>query len=243
LRLLILSDIHGNLQALDAVLADAAPRGYDQVLVLGDLVGYGANPSEVLARIWDLRPMAIVRGNHDKVCCSLAEPEGFNDDAMASAVWTAGVLSHSERAQLKALPQGPIAITEDLEICHGAPFDEDYYVFDNHDAERAIDSMTRRVCFFGHTHVPAAFARHQGRVVVPRFSSTLSIQPDSRICINVGSVGQPRDGDWRASFGIFDVDRARVDVVRVEYDVGSAQEAIRDAGLPHWLAERLEIGH
>jgi predicted phosphodiesterase len=242
LRFLILSDIHGNLQALDAVLGDAAQRGYDQVLVLGDLVGYGASPADVLSRIGALRPQAMVRGNHDKVCCGLAEPDGFNDDAIASAAWTAGALSDSERAQLKALPQGPIAVTEDLEICHGAPFDEDYYVFDKQDGERAIDSMTHRVCFFGHTHVPAAFATHQGRVVVPRFASTLSIHPDSRICINVGSAGQPRDGDWRAAYGIFDADRRSVEFVRVEYDVTAAQDQIRGAGLPYWLAERLEIG-
>jgi predicted phosphodiesterase len=243
LRFLILSDIHGNLQALDAVLADAAPRGYDQVLVLGDLVGYGANPADVLARICALRPQAMVRGNHDKVCCGLAEPEGFNDDAIVSAAWTAGALSDSERAQLKALPQGPIAINDDLEICHGAPFDEDYYIFDKPDGERALDAMTRQVCFFGHTHMPAAFAKHDGRVVVPRFSSTLSIQPHSRICINAGSAGQPRDGDWRAAYGIFDADRLSVEFIRVEYDVAAAQDRIRRAGLPHWLADRLELGY
>jgi predicted phosphodiesterase len=241
-RFLILSDIHANLQALDAVLAHAASNTYDEVLVLGDLVGYGANPSEVIARTSALRPLAIVRGNHDKVCCGLEDATGFNDDARESAEWTAANLTAAERTLLKGLSRGPILVNDTIEICHGAPFDEDFYVFDQRDAMRAIAAMRRRICFFGHTHVPAAFVQLERHVLGGRPDEIVDVPADGRAFVNVGSVGQPRDGNWQAAYGVFDAERFRIETFRVDYDVSGAQERIRAAGLPAWHAERLAIG-
>jgi predicted phosphodiesterase len=141
-RYLILSDIHANLEALEAVLAHAEGL-WDQSLVLGDLVGYGADPGPVIARVRELEPAAIIRGNHDKVACGIDDAREFNNVARIAAVWTAAQLSDEEREYLRALPQGPTEIDERVEICHGAPFDEDHYIFDAGDARRALIDATR----------------------------------------------------------------------------------------------------
>jgi predicted phosphodiesterase len=242
-RYLVLADIHANLQALDAVLDDAAVRGYDQVLVLGDLVGYGANPIEAIDRTLALRPVAIIRGNHDKVCAGLEPATDFNDAARASAEWTAAILPASHRDLLVALPVGPVSVTDALQICHGAPFDEDYYIFDLDDAAQALDAVTARLCLFGHTHVPAAYASADDPIRAGDVAGTDLILPASPSLVNVGSVGQPRDGDPRAAYGILDLDRDSLQLCRVAYDVAGAQARIRAAGLPEWLAVRLAQGH
>lgn len=243
MRYLILTDLHSNLQALDAVLADAAAIGYDQVLVLGDLVGYGADPAEVIDRTLALAPAAIVRGNHDKVCAGLEPPEAFNDVARIAAEWTAGVLDDAHRQALAALPKGPISVTADIEICHGAPFDEDYYVLDESDAEQAFASAGARLCLFGHTHVVSLFS-----TMADPFGQESDREGEYRLpargpaLINVGSVGQPRDHDPRAAYGVLDLDRSTIWLRRVAYDVRGAQERILQAGLPVRLALRLEQG-
>jgi diadenosine tetraphosphatase ApaH/serine/threonine PP2A family protein phosphatase len=241
LRYLILSDLHANLQALDAVLQDASGVGYDQVVVLGDLVGYGADPGGVIDRTSALEPVALIRGNHDKVCAGLETPALFNDAARLSVEWTRRVLSPRHLEILAALPKGPHQLADGITICHGTPFDEDFYLLDPRDAERAAASSTGTLCLFGHTHVPTAF-------VVTR-SGTESVKPQGEIAqsfgrrlINVGSVGQPRDGDARAAYGVVDTSTNAVIFRRVEYDVEAAQARIRRVGLPHWLADRLEIG-
>ena len=245
-RYLVISDIHANLQALDAVLADADALGYDAVLVLGDLVGYGADPAAVIARTLALDPAAIIRGNHDKVCAGLAPAHGFNDVARRSAEWTAEVLSAEELRVLAELPQGPVTVEAGLEICHGATFDEDHYVFSPIDAARSMDGASERLCLYGHTHLPAIYTTDDDPALgngdglaedefqLPRTGPAL---------INVGSVGQPRDGDSRAAYGILDVDRQTIRLRRVPYDIASAQARIIEAGLPPWLALRLMQGH
>jgi diadenosine tetraphosphatase ApaH/serine/threonine PP2A family protein phosphatase len=243
MRYLVLADIHANLQALDAVLADAAARGYDQVLVLGDLVGYGANPIQAIDRTMALAPVAMIRGNHDKVCAGLESANDFNDAARASAEWTAAILPASHRDLLAALPAGPVLVTDALQICHGAPFDEDYYVFDLDDAAQALEAVTARLCLFGHTHVPAAYASADDPIQARDAAGTDLILPASPSLVNVGSVGQPRDGDPRAAYGLLDLDRDSLQLCRVAYDIGGAQARIRAAGLPEWLAVRLEQGH
>jgi diadenosine tetraphosphatase ApaH/serine/threonine PP2A family protein phosphatase len=243
-RYLILSDIHANLPALEAVLADAGRVGYDEALVLGDLVGYGADPGAVIDRVLALAPRAIIRGNHDKVCAGLEPAALFNDSARQSIEWTAGVLSPDHLRMLADLPAGPLRITPELEICHGAPFDEDCYIFDERDAGRAMDAASARVCLFGHTHLPALFATADDP-----FTGTgdadgeaVGLPAEGPALINVGAVGQPRDGDPRAAYGVVDVDRGRLAMRRVEYDVAEAQRRIRRAGLPDWLAGRLAVG-
>src|SRR5712692_10443565 len=157
MRYLVLTDIHANLEALEACMADAAARGYDRALVLGDLVGYGSDPNAVIDRVQELDPLAIVRGNHDKVSCGLEQADGFNAVARSAALWTFDALTPDHRAWLAALPAGPTNVDDFVEICHGAPFDEDAYIFDELDALRALKVSTRPLCLFGHTHYPITF--------------------------------------------------------------------------------------
>jgi diadenosine tetraphosphatase ApaH/serine/threonine PP2A family protein phosphatase len=242
-RYLILSDIHANLQALDAVLAEALSIGYDKVLVLGDLVGYGADPGAVIERTMALEPMAMIRGNHDKVCAGLEPAVLFNEVARKSAEWTAATLPADQLQLLAALPKGPKVVVAGLEICHGAPFDEDYYVFDAPDAARAMDATTERLCLFGHTHLPALFATAEDPVRAnEKVEDEVYLPRTGPALINVGSVGQPRDGDPRAAYGLLDLDRGSLLMRRVAYDVAAAQARIVSVGLPIWLAVRLERG-
>jgi diadenosine tetraphosphatase ApaH/serine/threonine PP2A family protein phosphatase len=243
MRYLILSDIHANVQAFDAVLADARAIGFDVVLVLGDLVGYGADPAEVIDKTLALNPVALIRGNHDKVCSGLESAVLFNDAARASAEWTATVLSQAHLTTLRELPKGPQLVTSEIEVCHGTPFDEDHYVFDDADASRAADAAGARICLFGHTHVPAIYATAQDPVVPTGSNGDEMRLPHSApVLINVGSVGQPRDGDPRAAYGFFDDETGVLRLRRVTYDIASAQASILQAGLPEWLAYRLDRG-
>jgi diadenosine tetraphosphatase ApaH/serine/threonine PP2A family protein phosphatase len=243
-RYLIISDLHANLHALDAVLADAKTVGYDATLVLGDLVGYGADPSAVIARTLALEPAAIVRGNHDKVAAGIESAELFNDIARRSIEWTAQQLSPAELTTLSDLPKGPCQLTSTFELCHGAPFDEDYYIFDADDASRAIGAAKSRICFFGHTHLPALFATGDDPVRASEDGAEdeLALPTSGPALINIGSVGQPRDGDPRAAYGVLDVTRHTLRLRRVTYDIAGAQARIIKAGLPEWLALRLERG-
>jgi diadenosine tetraphosphatase ApaH/serine/threonine PP2A family protein phosphatase len=244
-RYLILSDIHANTDALDSVLA-AAPAGtWDQLLVLGDLVGYGAEPNGVVDRIRALEPLAVIRGNHDKAGSGLEDGSSFNNIARLAAQWTFEALSDANREYLRALPAGPMTIDDGIEICHGAPFDEDHYIFDAEDARRALDAATRPLCVFGHTHLPVIFRRDSSMFegFVPDGSeTTVPLTAGVHYLINVGSVGQPRDGDPRAAFGIYDSAALSVQLRRVIYPVGAAQRRILSAGLPSNLANRLAVG-
>ncbi len=246
MRYLILSDIHANLDALTSVLDAAAAVGYDRVLVLGDLVGYGARPNEVVDRVRALEPAAIIRGNHDKVAAGLEPAEGFNPVAQQAAEWTYRTLTEENRAYLAACPIGPLMVDAQTEICHGSPGDEDAYITSELAALRALKQAQRQVCFYGHTHVPVAFRLTDvGFDPVLRRSDTeerVPIEAGARYLVNPGSVGQPRDGDPRAAFGTFDLDARMVVVHRVEYAVAEAQEKITLAGLPQVLATRLALG-
>jgi diadenosine tetraphosphatase ApaH/serine/threonine PP2A family protein phosphatase len=245
-RYLILSDIHGNIDALETVL-DAAPAAtWDRVLVLGDLVGYGAEPNAIIDRILALTPLAVIRGNHDKASCGLDDGSSFNTVARTAAHWTLETLTPAHRDYLRALPQGPVAIDDRIEICHGAPFDEDHYIFDADDASRALDTATRPLCLFGHTHLPVIFRRGEGLFdgFVPDGGddTTLALTAGLHYLVNVGSVGQPRDGDPRAAFGIYESEGYSIRLRRVVYPVEQAQRRILQAGLPVSLANRLAVG-
>ncbi len=257
MRYLVLSDIHGNLDALEAVLQQADRAGYDRVLVLGDLVGYGARPNEVIDRIRALDPAAIIRGNHDKVASGVEEADGFNPIAQEAAEWTYRALTPANRAFLAACPAGPLFVDAETEICHGAPDDEDAYVASELAALRALKQAQRHVCFYGHTHIPVAFRMTetgfdfltgQGDDPVAAIGDAesvqwqLEIEKGTRYLINPGSVGQPRDGDPRAAFAIFDRENAVVSFHRTPYAVDRAQQQIIEAGLPETLARRLSLG-
>jgi diadenosine tetraphosphatase ApaH/serine/threonine PP2A family protein phosphatase len=244
-RYLIISDIHANLDALDAVLAHAS-GAWDQVLVLGDLVGYGAEPNEVMDRIHGLKPAAVIRGNHDKAACGIDDGSQFNHVARLAAIWTGEQLTDANRDYLRNLPMGPLQIDALLEICHGAPFDEDHYIFDAADARHALQAAKRPLCLFGHTHLPVMFRvlgdGFEGAPPDPDVETLLPIEPKGQYLVNVGSVGQPRDGDPRAGYGILDTDAREIRLRRVVYPVDSAQRKILAAGLPTNLANRLALG-
>ncbi|HEY7288997.1 MAG TPA: metallophosphoesterase family protein [Vicinamibacterales bacterium] len=247
MRYLVLTDIHANLEALDACVAFALTRRFDATLVLGDLVGYGPDPNEVIAHILDLKPTAIVRGNHDKVASGIDQAEGFNIVAKIAAVWTLETLTPANREWLAALPVGPTVVNDLIEICHGSPFDEDAYVVDELDALRALRAAERPLCLFGHTHWPVTFvwkaddsldavdASHSGE-------SRLALEAGARYLMNPGSVGQPRDGDSRAAFAIVDDEQRSVELYRLAYPVERTQTKIIRAGLPEVLASRLAAG-
>jgi diadenosine tetraphosphatase ApaH/serine/threonine PP2A family protein phosphatase len=246
MRYIVLTDIHANLEALDACLSHARQRGFDQTLMLGDLVGYGPDPNETIARIQSLNPVAMVRGNHDKVACGLEQPEGFNAVAKGAALWTYETLTAANRQWVADLPQGPVIVDEHVEICHGSPFDEDAYTFDELDAVRALKVSHRQLCLFGHTHCPVTFELIQGRVETIGASglseSRVEMQADSKYLINPGSVGQPRDGDARAAYAIADTATSTVELYRVDYPFGTTQAKVVKAGLPGVLAQRLAVG-
>ena len=246
MRYLVLTDIHANLEALEACLADAQRRGYDRTLVLGDLVGYGGDPNAVIDRMLTVQVHAYVRGNHDKVACGLETADGFNAVARSAARWTFDVLTPDNRAWLAALPRGPRQVDDLIEICHGSPFDEDAYVFDELDAARALKTATRPLCLFGHTHYPAVFelAKDGLDSAGPHDAAehSVAIIDGSKCLLNPGSVGQPRDGDPRAAYGIVDEDARKVELFRVRYPVAEAQAKIVKAGLPEVLAQRLAVG-
>ena len=247
MRYLVLSDIHSNLEALDAVLRASAAQRYDAVLVLGDLVGYGADPNAVVDRVRSLNPAAIVRGNHDKVAAGLDDAEDFNPMAKSAAHWTRESLTPETFEYLRNLPTGPQIVDDTIEVCHGSPLDEDLYVVADIDAARAIAAARTAICLFGHTHV-ALNARmdSQRRLEIeapqghPEFVT--AINPDSKYLINPGSVGQPRDGDSRAAYAIVDLERKAVTLYRVAYSIEAAQKKILEAGLPPMLAYRLGMG-
>ena len=244
MRYLIISDIHGNVHALDSVVRDAVTLGYDAVLCLGDLVGYGADPSAVIQRVRQLAPVKIVRGNHDKVAAGLEPAVLFNEVARRSIEWTRDAVTPDELAYLAALPKGPVTVNETVEICHGSPFDEDHYVFDQDDAARSIEAASSRFCFFGHTHLPAVFTAADDPATTGNGLAEDEMRLPARgpALINVGSVGQPRDGDPRAAYGLIDLDKGTIRLRRTVYDVQGAQKKIMKAGLPQWLALRLEKG-
>jgi diadenosine tetraphosphatase ApaH/serine/threonine PP2A family protein phosphatase len=245
-RYLILSDIHSNLDALEAVLEAAPPGVWDRAIVLGDLVGYGAEPNAVIDRVRALDPVAVIRGNHDKAACALDDASNFNKVARAAASWTFETLTPENRRYLRDLPAGPVAIDEHVEICHGTPFDEDHYVFDGDDAARALEASTRPVCLFGHTHLPVVFKldgnQFDGFVPAIDSSTRIPVAKNVRYLVNPGSVGQPRDGDPRAAYAVYEADDPALVFYRVPYAVENAQRRIRSAGLPLSLANRLAIG-
>lgn len=246
MRYLVLTDIHANLEGLQACLADARTKGFDQILILGDIVGYGPDPNPVIDTIRELSPLAIVRGNHDKVAMGLNQAEGFHAAARAAATWMLESLTDANRQWLIELPMGPTVVEGGVEICHGAPFDEDAYIFDELDARQAFDAARAPLTFFGHTHFSVAFRLADRTLEVvgpsPTGDTRLTLDEHAKYLINPGSVGQPRDGDPRAAYAIFDVDARRVEMLRVAYDIEATQQKMYGAGLPEALARRLSAG-
>ncbi|MDE0207001.1 MAG: metallophosphoesterase family protein [Candidatus Tectomicrobia bacterium] len=241
----IISDLHGNLEALQAVLDDAAGK-VDAVVCLGDIVGYNANPRECLRLVRETCAL-VVAGNHDQAACGVRPYDDFNDWARQAMDWTRGQLSTEEVEYLRRLPcTAPFG--GGWVAAHGSPRHTDEYLFDGRGFMDAFDSLKRlqpeaRGCFVGHTHLPMVWAREAtgqvSRIEVP--PRTVTLDPARRYIVNPGSVGQPRNGNPLAAYAILD-ESVTVELRNVPYDVAAAQEKIYDAMLPPLLAERLAIG-
>lgn len=245
MRYLIFSDIHGNLEALDAVLEDIKRKKIDYYLFLGDLVGYGASPNEVVQKVLSFRRLFMVRGNHDKAVCGLDSIQTFNPIAAAAIEWTKKALNKKLLHFLSGLAKSPLVVHKNITICHGAPFDEDYYIFGEFDAVEAFSYFETPLCFFGHTHFPFLYVEKDQTVegtFIQESPFEIKLEKGARYLINPGSVGQPRDRDPRAAYVIYDSKVRKIKFYRVEYDIQSAQKKILEANLPPALAERLSLG-
>src|SRR5467141_1556023 len=247
MRYLILSDIHSNIEALTACTRRARDAGYDQVLCCGDLVGYGPNPIEAIDGIRSLNAVTI-RGNHDRVAAGLDEAVQFNPHARLAVYWTRSVLPEPYRDYLANLPVGPVDVNEDAQLVHGAVTDEDDYIFTEADADENFTLARKRITFFGHSHFPVVFSSDSNGnselATSYEFDEFIAVKcaADKKLFVNPGSVGQPRDGDPRSSFAIWDQDHARIEFYRVEYDVNLTQKKMREAQLPGYLVQRLAHG-
>ena len=250
MRYAVLSDIHSNLEALTAVLDSLAPERIDRYLCLGDVVGYGADPSACLQRLQSCEAV-IVGGNHDLACVGKLGTEWFNDAARAAVLWTREHLSFSDLDFLRRFPL--ITTVEPFTLVHGTlrhPQRFDYLV----DVGQAVDTITTcrtLMCLAGHTHLPCVIEYDRAQRRLTRILTTtaelveVSFRDDPsalRYLVNPGSIGQPRDGDPRASVAVIDTDQHRISIRRIPYDVATAQQKIRKAGLPGFLADRLAAG-
>jgi len=243
---LILSDIHSNMQALSVVLRYARRRAIQRFVFLGDLVGYGAQPNQVLEKIQALRPRFMVRGNHDRACSVKGADQHFSLPAKGAALWTRERLSRENVRVLRGLAEGPQAVGEDYVIAHGSPLDEDSYILHPQDALEAFDGFEGPLCFFGHTHLPCCFELdEEARVLTPHLlepGTWFQLRKGCRYLVNPGSVGQPRDRDPRLSFMTYDTKKRRLKLHRLDYDHSGAAREILEARLHPNLAERLFYG-
>ncbi len=245
MRALVVSDLHANAAALRAVLTRVRRKKFDSIVCLGDFVGYGAEPNQVLDTMRTFRGRKVyIRGNHDRVAAGLDDANGFNQAAKAAALWTRDHLSAPNRRFLRDLAVGPRMHHEAL-LCHGSPYDEDEYVFNVHHAAQILALYNAPFILFGHTHLPAVFSIDPEMNVngfAVREDTTVRLDKRLRYLINPGSVGQPRDRNPFASCIIIDTDKPSVQFFRTEYDVEKTQASILKAGLPEILATRLQYG-
>lgn len=249
MQYLVISDLHSNLEALEAVLT-AANGAYEQVICCGDVVGYGPNPNEVISKLLSLHAV-IIRGNHDKAASGLEDADLFNESARAATFWTRVTLTPAYLTLLHDLPAGPFVFEEDhFQLVHGSIRDEDEYIFDEGTALEDLEAALIPITFFGHTHYQGFFALDgKGRLsrwvhdpeAIPPFDS-LKLEQEIRYLINPGSVGQPRDGDPRTAFALFDSEARQIVFRRVEYDIKAVQEKMRAFQLPSYLIKRLTYG-
>ena len=235
----VISDIHSNLEALQAVLADSASQGVTNYVCLGDIVGYNANPVECLEIIRKLN-CAVVSGNHDHYCSFDDDLTGFHPIAADAVDWTRKQLAEEQQvflAELKLVERASnftiVHSTLDMPEMWG-------YVFESLEAEASFNYQMTTICFFGHTHVPLAFIK--GNDISGGSYARLKIDVEKKYFVNVGSIGQPRDGDPRASYAIYNMETQEIELRRIQYDIAATQDKIRKAGLPERLAARLAIG-
>jgi predicted phosphodiesterase len=239
MRLAVLSDIHANLAALDAVCDDLG--AFDELWVLGDIVGYGPQPNEVIRRLQELGARAVT-GNHDGAAIGTVDASWFNPDAQAAVAWTATVLDDNSRAYLAALPE--VRRDGELTAVHGSPREPIWeYITDAAIAAANLSAFDTRQCLYGHTHLPVIYRADGAHITVVPATPSSAIKLDARrALINPGSVGQPRDGNPEASYLVLDPDAGSAEFHRVRYDIALTQRLMREVSLPRWLVERLSIG-
>ena len=240
-RILVISDIHANLPALEAVLSDAV--GYDGVWCLGDLVGYGPRPNECIQLIRSLPNLVCLLGNHDAAVLGQIDVESFNHEASQSAVWTQKKLNAGNVEFLKTLPES--TVVQGVSMAHGSPRNPVWeYLLDIYTARDNFEYFTTETCLVGHTHVPLTYEllENPRRAVLTQFVGTGAHRITTRSILNPGSVGQPRDYDPRASYAIYSPEDKLWEFHRVVYDIPTVQKWILEAGLPPRHAERLEFG-
>ncbi|MBO7391193.1 MAG: metallophosphoesterase family protein [Verrucomicrobia bacterium] len=235
----IIADIHGNLEALQAVLKDAKEQTVTHYACLGDVVGYGANPKECLDIVREMK-IPTVKGNHDEYCSSGKDPEGFNENARAAILWTRAQMTEDDLKWLKDLKY--IRIMANFTLVHATLDGPNRwgYIFDKLEAAASFPYQQTPICFFGHTHVPLAFVRDTA--VRGGTYSKFKIEAGRKYLMNVGSVGQSRDGVAKATYLIYDINSGQVELRRLDYDMDTAMDKIRRAGLPERLATRLAEG-
>ncbi|MCZ7554401.1 MAG: hypothetical protein B6D39_12660 [Anaerolineae bacterium UTCFX2] len=241
MRVLIISDIHANITALDTVLAEAGK--YDAVWCLGDLVGYGPDPNECITRVRQLPGIQCIIGNHDMAALQQLDSDSFNPEARTAIVWTQKSLSESSRIFLQHLPE-KIELA-DVTLAHGSPRHPVWeYLLDTRTATYSFDFFDTPLCFVGHTHLPMIFSMNNSfyaaTQTVPEANKT--IPTPQRAILNPGSVGQPRDHDPRAAYAIYDTDSKTWEYRRVSYDVLAVQDRMREAGLPERHIQRIAAG-
>ncbi len=239
MRFAIFGDIHANLEALQAVLNDAAEHDVTHYVCLGDIVGYNANPHECVELVRNME-CPVVKGNHDEMASLEDDLTGFNPLAEEAINWTREQLTPEDKEWLRDLKM--VRQIRDFTIVH-ATLDTPHkwgYVFNQLDAAASFNYQHTQVCFYGHTHAPRAYIRDTSVKTV--VLDKMQIEPGKKYFINVGSVGQPRDGDWHAAYCLYFPDRQLVELRRIEYDIWTAQDKIVDAGLPQRLADRLALG-
>ncbi len=244
MRFAILSDIHGNLEALEAILADVCNESVDRIFCLGDLVGYYANPNECIALI-RRAALRTVAGNHDHAALGRIDfQSSFTRYACLAMEWTQGRLNDESKSFLSGLP---LILTEDpdLLLTHSTPSRPDQWEYLFEDSEdllsNAFASFNRRICFHGHTHSPLIMTLENDRIILQR-EKWIRLRRDRQYLINVGSVGQPRDGDPRSGYAIYDQELDEIRLKRVGYDLETTQAKVEKAGLPAFLGMRLEKG-
>ena len=245
MRYLVLSDLHSNWEALEAVLADARGR-YDRIVCCGDLAGYGPDPNRVVE--WSSQNLyAVIRGNHDRGCAGLEDLDWFNPVAQAATIWTMSRLEEANLRYLRDLPRGPLTV-DGFQLVHGSPLDEDEYVMSGADARNVFSYIESSIVFFGHSHLQRVFTWMNGRYgsIGPpepwEPDLRLRLDPDGAYLINPGSVGQPRDGNPRASWALYDNESRELVQCRSRYDSAATARKILAAGLPDVLASRLAVG-
>jgi predicted phosphodiesterase len=239
MRFAVFGDIHANLEALQAVLADAEAHGVTHYVCLGDVVGYNANPHECVELVRQL-DCPVVKGNHDEQASAADDLSGFNPLAEEAINWTRRHLNEEDKKWLRDLKL--VRQVRDFTIVH-ATLDTPHkwgYVFNQLDAAASFNYQHTQLCFYGHTHAPRAYIRDSS--VKSQVLDKLQIEPSKKYFINCGSVGQPRDGDWHAAYCLYTPDKQQVELRRIEYDIWTAQDKIVAAGLPQKLADRLALG-